>query len=192
VNNINGRTGQEVTATVTETPATGNARGRKPQCNHDLGNGKKCELNKGHELLDPKDPGYVKDHSSLDITEADLEMEFIPADEVPQVVRTTTQEKDPMRKVVADRVHAVYNEWVKQGSKPDVTIYARFTTTPEKAKKVRNWLRLEADAHTPPLQLKANMANVFVKGGKVQVPFGITQRRAYNRNSETATETPAQ
>jgi hypothetical protein len=177
--NVDGRNGVTTSATETAPATNGNKRGRKPACKHDLGNGKVCELNAGHDGK----------HVSLDIVPADLEMEFIPAGEMTTVTRST-QDKDPMRVLVGQKVHACYNEWVKQGSGPEVTVWARFTTTPEKAQKIRNWLRLEADAHTPPLQVK-RAENVFIKGGNVQVPFGITQRRAYNKSDDKGTESTA-
>lgn len=176
--NRNGRTGTAMTATAEETTTT---RGRKPLCGHDLGNGAKCELDKGH---DPK-----MQHTTIDITDDDLEAEFIPADEVPTVVKSTAV-RPPEQLKVDDAVEKNYQEWRSAGSHADAPIWSRFTVAPHKAKKMRSMLRNAADNRKAgPVQLRLG-DNKFVKVGtgkeavmKTQIPFAILDRRKYEKKS---------
>lgn len=168
------------TATVERTEST---RGRKPLCGEDLGNGAKCELPKGH---DPKMP-----HTAIEITDDDLTAEFVPANEVPTVVRSTAV-RSPEQLKVDDAVEQNYQEWRKAGSKPDEPKWSRFTVAPHKAQKMRSMLRNAADNRKAgAVQLKLGDNNfVQVKDKatgkpvmKTQIPFAIMDRRKYQKKS---------
>jgi hypothetical protein len=164
----NGRTGQVSTATQ-EQPATTETRGRKKLCGFDMGNGASCELTQGHEGK----------HLTIDISDADLEMSFIPADEVPTITRSV-QERKPEQIKIDGNVDAVYKEWLKQGAQTDAPLWARVTVAPHKVQKMQRMLRRAADDHKPPVQLRLGTPK-NVAGGKVQVPFAAVNRRVYNR-----------
>jgi hypothetical protein len=159
-----------------ETPEKVETRGRKAMCKADLGNGAVCELNKDHS----------GDHQAIDLTEKDLALEFMPEDEVNQIVRSVA-ERSPAQKTIDANIHAVHAEWVKQGSKTDTPVWAAQTVAPHKAQKMRRMLRNAADFHNPPVQLKTG-ADRFVSEGKnkgmVRIPYAVMDRRKYNKATE--------
>ena len=177
--NRNGRTGNPVsTETVERTEST---RGRKPLCGHDMGDGVKCELNKGH----------TGNHLTIDLSDDDLAAEFIPADEVPTVVRSTAV-RSPEQLKVDDAVESNYQEWRKAGAKVDEPRWSRFTVAPHKAKKIRSMLRNAADNRKAgAVQLRVG-ENKFVQVKdkstgktvmKTQIPFAILDRRKYEKKN---------
>ncbi|MGI0133943.1 MAG: hypothetical protein ACREBW_03175 [Candidatus Micrarchaeaceae archaeon] len=176
--NRNGRTGMSV-----ETPEKEKeTRGRKVTCKADLGNGATCELYKDHADTN----GKPTPHQAIDLTEQDLALEFMPADEIQNIVRSVA-ERSPAQKAVDANIHAVHAEWVKQGSKSDAPVWAALTVAPHKAPKMRRMLRNGADFHAPPVQLKTG-GDRFVSEGKhkgmVRIPYAVMDRRKYTKATE--------
>jgi hypothetical protein len=164
-----------MTATVAEPTVTENGakRGRKPKCGHDMGNGLTCELNKDHEGK----------HDALELTEDDFTLVFVPAEKV-QKVRTSTKAPDPMFRFAQERIEQVYKAWVEAGASDENLIYGQVTVKPELKAKIVNYLRRAASARKPtPVGLHWGESS-FVKGGRVAIPFAVTERRKYEPKNE--------
>ena len=179
--NRNGRTGMSVETPEKEKTET---RGRKAMCKADLGNGAVCELNAGHADKD----GKPTPHVAIDITDTDLNMEFLPADEVAGITRSVAERSDA-QKAIDRNVDQVHKAWLESGAKTDTPVWAAQTVAPHKAAKMRRMLRNAADFHQPPVQLKTG-ADKFIADGKhkgmVRIPYAVMNRRKYEKASTEA------
>jgi len=155
-------------------------RGRKELCKADLGNGATCELPKGH----PTD-GPNNGHRTIILTAEELTGEFLSDDEIAQVARSAGV-PDEKQVMVNQQIDRAWQEWLRRGGKPEddsdetAPVWIGFKVETAKAQKMRRMLRIAADTHTPPVQLKKGAERM--KDGQTMIPVGVTRRRKYEKS----------
>ena len=165
--------GQENGQESTERNAQSTGQGRKKLCGYDLGENAKCELWAGHE----------GDHMTVDITTDDLEMSFIPEDEIASLVRAPAVRS--AEQIAMDKnVSRVYAEWVKRGSDKEKLVWASVHVAPHKVRKIKTYLRNAADQHELdgkryPVQLR--FGDDKFRDGGIVIPFTVLERRKYEK-----------
>jgi len=153
--------------------------GRKAVCNADMGEAGKCALWLGHADAD----GNPTPHDSLDISDDDLESEFMAEDEIADVVVSPAVRDKRQLKVDAD-LDKNYQEWVRRGSDTAKPVWSKYTVQRAKARKIRSMLRNAADHHDPKIQVR--ISDKFIAGDQTVIAYAGMKRREYDNTKRQA------